>query len=305
METLPNELLSRIYHLLPTARSALSLSLASHFFRSIFLRQQLTILATIIDRECGPFEDIIQLITLNESVPVHARRSAPLSLSLLKQAYDVGRVALRWEELYPFKKWRNEYASRRLLRRDERLALRRAVYRLWTYAKAFHNQHHVRTMRNHVDYVEERAKLLRAWDTQQLAHMYDLFENVLKETVRWNVCPSNGRLLAKSLPCHYRCRLWTHHDELLLQGWGDEITHYYVVEDMMKLDPQQILFLSDSRLSRRGVEAYIKTACQGEWFGNNGETFSETLAHVLSQRGEDIGEVKRAIDDGMLGIALV
>lgn len=86
------------------------------------------------------------------------------------------------------------------------------------------------------------------------------------------------------------------------EGWGDDINHYYVVEDMMKLSPEQVLYLRDNCPLKRQVEAYVKDV--GEWFVNNGETFSETLAFVVRQRGADVEELKAAIEDGEAGIVV-
>jgi hypothetical protein len=79
------------------------------------------------------------------------------------------------------------------------------------------------------------------------------------------------------------------------EGWGDDIGHYYVVEDMMKLDPGQILLLKEQFPMKSQVEAY--TSALGEWWSNNGETFSETLGFVIRQRGGDMQELKSAVEE--------
>lgn len=108
------------------------------------------------------------------------------------------------------------------------------------------------------------------------------------------------------------------------EGWGDEISQYYVVEDMLKLPPGQILFLLEGVMEggrgmevhdlydhHRGdggvwvsrkttIEAYV--AGLGEWFENNGETCGETVAWILDGRGEDVGAVKEEVAGGGLGI---
>jgi hypothetical protein len=72
---------------------------------------------------------------------------------------------------------------------------------------------------------------------------------------------------------------------------------------MMKLDPEQILFLREHCPSKSLVEVYVKEL--GEWFGNNGETFSETMGFVLRQRGGDMEEVKVGIEEGEVGVAVL
>ena len=73
---------------------------------------------------------------------------------------------------------------------------------------------------------------------------------------------------------------------------------------MMKLDPEQILFLKDQCPLKSQVEAYVREV-GGEWFGNNGETFSETLAFVVRQRGGDFEELRAAVENGEVGVAAV
>jgi len=84
------------------------------------------------------------------------------------------------------------------------------------------------------------------------------------------------------------------------EGWGDDIGHYYVVEDMMKLDPEQILWLKENAPLKQQVESYVKQ--QGEWFENNGETWGQTLQWVLLERGEDQGELEERVQDGEWGV---
>ena len=101
-----------------------------------------------------------------------------------------------------------------------------------------------------------------------------------------------------------------------LEGWGDDITHYYVLEDMLKLGPAQLLYLYSSIIEASGgefhagqsskglVEAFVAgLEGGGGWFENNGETLGETVGSVIRERGGDIGEVKNALDEGSVGIA--
>lgn len=80
---------------------------------------------------------------------------------------------------------------------------------------------------------------------------------------------------------------------------------YYVVEDMLKLHPGQLMELYDFVVNGKGklgmmdgmmtttttttshkaaVKAFV--ARLGEWFDNNGETLGETVTFVISERGE-------------------
>lgn len=101
-----------------------------------------------------------------------------------------------------------------------------------------------------------------------------------------------------------------------IEGWGDEIAQYYVVEDMLKLDPGQLMFIFESVTGRADldssdfglghgskglVEAYI--ASLGDWFENNGETLVETIGFVVGERGGDFDETRELVEDGWEGIA--
>jgi hypothetical protein len=84
------------------------------------------------------------------------------------------------------------------------------------------------------------------------------------------------------------------------EGWGDDITHYYVVEDMLKLSPESILFLRDAALPRGEVEVFVRGL--GEWFGENGETFAETCGVVLGGRGVEWEEFREGVEGGLAGV---
>ncbi|KAL9050497.1 MAG: hypothetical protein Q9162_006604 [Coniocarpon cinnabarinum] len=86
------------------------------------------------------------------------------------------------------------------------------------------------------------------------------------------------------------------------EGWGDDINHYYVIEDMLKLNPQQVLWLKDNAPSKGEVESFVKQF--GEWFDNNGETFEQTLDVVLAQRGVDVGGFRDGVQSGEQGITV-
>ncbi|KZF20598.1 hypothetical protein L228DRAFT_174529 [Xylona heveae TC161] len=84
------------------------------------------------------------------------------------------------------------------------------------------------------------------------------------------------------------------------EGWGDEIPHYYVVEDMLKLDPAQILYLRSHAPFKRQVEQFVRSL--GDWFENNGETFSQTLEWVLDERGTCVDEFRELLEGGDIGV---
>ena len=282
-DALPNEIITHVFLSLLDISSAVALSETSHrFYNAFHSSKKLIILSQAAEAEFGPLDDIIQVVTQNASQRAHIHRNVPLSDALLHQTVKVGRVAQKWEEIYPFKKWKNDYANRRLLTSSERYIIRRAIYRLWLFSKAFHNSSYVRTCRGIPEVVRERAALLHNFSAIQLAEMLDV-HRVLRDMIANNICPSNGKIRQKfqkrfpesnhqllfnihlnyppapstfvpdigyynstigSSKYHSRLQPSRWH-EPGAEGWGDDISHYYVIEDMMKLDPESILYLRD------------------------------------------------------------
>lgn len=335
---LANEILVQIYESCTSVSDVINLSLTCHRLNRLLpTSQRLPVLFLAAEAEFGPLVDITQLVTYNTSQPAHLMRHAPMSYSLLRQIVQVGRVACRWEQIFPSVKWKHNFADRRLLTSHERYRLRRAVYRLWLYTHAFHTRLNPRTTRTIRAVLLERAELLHNWSTRDLAEVEDV-RNVFREIIQTRVCPSNGhvqRKLKSAFPmfdtqAYYKFRhgfrsasiaddelFYTsrclHADDGALtrlhsairndfpfEGWGDEVLHYYVVEDMLKLDPGQILWLYDNAHLKWQVETFTKGL--GEWFDNNGETFGQTLEWVMDERGEDIEDLRKAIDGEILGV---
>lgn len=356
---LPNELLLHVFQSCSSIPDVLNLAATCHHFRSILTAsQRLPVLFRAAEAQFGPLADAISLVTHNASQPAHIPRvSPPLSFALLTRLLEVGRVANQWTAIYPMRKWRgSDSESRRLLSSRECYRVRRAVYRLWLYAAAFHTVLHPRTTRLSPPIIGTRAALLRPWSTTQLAEMIDLhfiFRGVLESCI----CPSNSQVLR-----HHRARYLDYSSapalrfvqsgfatvqmarakQVLAQdifhrpvhvmsiydypadvrlGWGDEISNYYVIEDMLKLDPGQLLFLyemvtggsltassgvwylnhnyqsSAGMAEQHGVvEAFVGGL--GEWFENNGSTLAQTTEWVLEGRGEDFTELKQEVENG-------
>ncbi|KAL4949656.1 Brix domain-containing protein [Aspergillus filifer] len=353
------ELLLHTFRSCDTISDVLNLAAACRRFRNVFnTSNKLQILMDVAEMEFGPVDDIIQIATHNTTQPAHIVRTAPLTASLLKQVVQMGRVAQKWEVIYPVKKWKLDYENRRSLSDEERFRLRRAVYRLWLYHRAFHRREFDRYSRSLRTTVGERAQLLHNWSTSELAEIEDV-RMVISDVVQNHICPSNGTIQRKfrkrypesnhqllfnvhvnypmnnSLPfspygfyspdyettnhqdqyfhsthsssftnssAKYRSRFRNDiFHEPGSEGWGDEIPHYYVVQDMMKLDPGQVLWLREHCPLKEQVEAF--TLSLGDWFRNNGETFGDTLDWVVKERGEGMEEFKAAIAGRELGVA--
>ncbi len=91
----------------------------------------------------------------------------------------------------------------------------------------------------------------------------------------------------------------------IAEGWGDEIAHYYVVEDMLKLNPEQLLYLYETVTGfdgrKRTVESFVARLGSG-WFANNGQTLVETVDWVVGERGECAVSLKEAVEAELQGI---
>ncbi|CAF9928791.1 hypothetical protein IMSHALPRED_007737 [Imshaugia aleurites] len=351
---LANELLLHILQSCPTISSLLALASACKHLHSIFAHNKLPLLYQSFEAEYGPSHDAIRLVTYNSSQLAHIPRPAPpQSMALLKRLVEVGQVAEKWAAVYPSQKWTGEEsANRRLLSSQERRCLRRACYRIWLYNMAFHTPQHARTGRVLPQVVRTRAQVLRPWSGEQLAEMLDLHA-IFRAILHSHICPSNGTvlrrhkqrfpddpfpLLSTTKATKYNDPLVGFHQALFhstphfsslstarnhspygatVEGWGDEIAQYYVVEDMLKLDPGQLMHLFESLTGPTGSDAYLKTdygfgsrkatveqfvTALGDWFENNGETLVETICFVVGERGGDGRELGELVEGGLEGI---
>jgi len=347
-EDLANELVLHIFHSCSSVEDVLSLASTCRHFRTVFgASQRLPVLYQAAEAEYGPLAEAIQIATHNASQPAHIVRKVPLSLALLKQVLKIGAAAKKWEDIYPSKKWKDKFEDRRLLTTEECYRLRRAIYRLWLYSKAFHNARYTRLTRTQKPIVLERAELLHNWTTPELAEVEDV-RAVIRDVLRHQICPSNGTVQRKFRKRHpesdqqllfnihlnypppvsttFQQHYYTTHQisssakffpgdvksayslkytstpyhEPGGEGWGDDIPHYYIIEDMAKLDPGQIIWLKENAPLKGMVECFVNE--MGDFFKNNGETFGQTLEWVLQERGEDAEEMRNAIMEEEIGV---
>lgn len=345
-----NEILLHIFQSSTDIPSLLALASTCKHFHSILARAYLPTLYQAAEAHFGPLKDVVRIVTHNNIQPTHLPRPAPpQSLALLKQIIEIGKTANQWAIVYPSQKWKGENsASRRLLSEGERYRMRRACYRIWLYNLAFHNPAHSRTLRLTPQVIRTRALLLRPWPSQQLAEILDLHA-IFRQVLHSQVCPSNGTVLRRhkqrypddTVPFVITTGFARARDECgalqqghiyshmsrskyqrnaTVEGWGDEISQYYIVEDMLKLDPGQLMYLfagvtgqigadtasfgagRDGLIGAKGlVEHFV--AGLGEWFENNGETLKETIGRVVEDRGEDFDAVLGMVQEGWAGIA--
>ena len=320
---LANELVLQIFQSCTSVRDILALQATNRHFHSLLSPvRRLPILYAAAEHEYGPLSEAVQIITYNPSQPAQHKRTLPETLFNLKNLVKVGKIAKKWEAIYPEKKWRDNFIDRRLLNVEECLRLRRAVYRFWLYCEAFHTKDHVRTARRIHSNVTQRAALLRNWTTAEIGDIED-FRLTARAVLEDEICPSNAVVRARQgsylKPPTLRNHMPTNFHQYFAnqsihsrgrcdeeEGWGDEITHYYVIEDVMKLNPQQVFWLQQNASYKSTVEAFLCNL--GDWFVNNGETFGETSYKVCSERELDgsvfgrLDNTSRLVLDGYLGI---
>ena len=107
-EDLATELVVQVFLSCRSVTDVTALSSTCRRFRNIFTSsQKLLILENAAETQFGPLEDLTQLLTHNASQPAHIIRTVPFSLALLKQIVHHGRVAEKWCDIYPFKKWKH------------------------------------------------------------------------------------------------------------------------------------------------------------------------------------------------------
>ena len=350
MTDLASELLLQVYRNCTSISDVVNLSLTCRRMHTLLpSSQKLSILFSAAESEFGPLQDTVQLVTFVRHAPVNTVRQPPYSYQLLRQVVYAGRIAERWTDIYQVEKWAGDnFMQRRVLSKDERYRIRRAVYRYWLYTHAFHNADCLRTMRMFPPFVAERCQMLRQWSSAELFEIEDV-RAIIRAVLAEQLCPDDGTVIQRRhnlyLPAFadhgrlYAPRVTsqsvtidalfhsardnyliipnadnvlsngraatapsTANRVLYMDGFGDEIDHYHFIETMSKLDPGQMIQLYDHAVYKWQVEEYISS--MGEWFPNNGQTFSASWELVLSQRGFDGQEVRVAITEGKLGIAV-
>lgn len=232
----------------------------------------------------GPLKDAIRLATHNDSQPVHHERpSPPMSISLLQAVQRVGRVANKFIEIYPVQKWNSDDESpyRRNLQTFEVVRLRRAIYRLWLYTKAYHTSAFPRTTRRAPEKMRLRAALLRSWPANELAEIVDV-QAIIRVVIAYEICPSDAEIRKRSIErisldpfmanpfaatrnsmgmlgmgsllrpqftlypgggIAAKLLFGVPQNDLSREAWGDESNHYHFMEDMLKLSPDLIIML--------------------------------------------------------------
>ena len=339
MQDLAPELLIRIFESLSSVSDIISLSLTCRYFYQILPKsQKLTLFFGALDETDGPVEDIIQLLTQNNNQPLHVRRTPPLSFALLSQITAVVRVARRYVALYPKYRWpQGESEHRRFLDAHEARRLRRAIYRMWSYAKAFHQSpYHV--PRTNLTATTDRLQLLRAWSNDELFELEDL-RGTLEQLLAADICPTDGEVYSRVPNDAQRFHLSVQYPHLRpveavtssyedlfhnprntdhsqnkpsiqelrirhMQGWGSDLQNFYLVQSFLKFSPAQVLWLYDNAVRRADVERFIEEQTHDPCFFDSGSLFFQDWVAILHARGVDVQQAREALWDGTAGVVI-
>ncbi|EXJ93335.1 hypothetical protein A1O1_01727 [Capronia coronata CBS 617.96] len=340
MQRLAPELIARIFECLTTISDILSLSLTCRYLNQVLSKsQQLALFFRAMDKEMGPLEDILQLLTQNNNQVLHLHRSPVFSFALLAQVNTIARVADRFVQLYPSFRWAEaNSAQRRFLDDFEARGLRRAVYRFWAYNQAFSDISSSRPGRPDLLAAAERLQLLRSWSTDDLYELEDL-RCTLEQLLASEICPTDGQISARvpeptrlshtyirpllrhSIPtsgmAFDNVFYSSHHAHELdqsrpsiqelrfrhMQGWGSELQNFYLVQSFLKCSPAQILWLYDNVVLKQDVEQYIELHTHDPCFFETGSMLFHDWTTVLHVRGIDAEKARKAIWSGNAGIA--
>lgn len=341
MQHLAPEIMVHVYESLSSVSDIINLSLTCRYFHELLPKsQKLALFFNAIDQEMGPLEDILQLLTQNDSQILHLRRTPPLSFALLSQVAPVARVAERFVGLYPEFRWTEaESMFRRSLDKSEARRLRRALYRFWGYAQAFYTKSSFRSPRSEATLAAERLQLLRTWATDELHELED-FRCVLEQLLASEICPTDGEVYSRrpedSRQLHVSFHTFSSHissrymppfqdifhssressvpdrnkpstQELRhkqMKGWGSDIQNFYLIQSFLKFSPAQILWLFDNATTKMEVEGFIDAQTHDSCFFESGSMLFHDWVTVLHGRGVDVQQAREAIWARRSGIVL-
>ncbi len=295
---LPLELIQKVYAECPDIQSVVNLSAASRQFRAAYQSsQKLNIFENVLEKEFGPLYEAKQLVTYNGSQPAHHPRNPLMSMALVKELAAVGYVVKKWTATYPLLRWRTAFEHRRVLHPHEAFRFRRTMYRLWLYGKAFHNP---TFLESHDDEVwacskDRRLDFLRQFSDDAITELTEL-NDVLQAMVSYDLCPSNAMvqmLYKEHFPeqgplyfgtyetyprfYSYEADLRYYPDRypstkkvprqdlpllLVNEAWGSSEAQKTIVDEVMKLTPDQLLHFRENLANRAERLAYLNSMPQ-------------------------------------------
>ncbi|KAI9744241.1 MAG: hypothetical protein M1818_002393 [Claussenomyces sp. TS43310] len=314
MDSLPLELIQKIFKECPDIATVISLARVSKkYYAALHGTQKLSIFNAVINVQFAPLGEAIQLVTYNDSEPAHQQRSPAISMALVKQIVKIGNVANQWVEIYPMLRWRSDTTYRRVLRPHEVLRFRRALYRIWLYGKAFHSPSYLSRDEDPPmsSTKDDRLTFFRRYSDDhiiEISEVHDVFHEMLHN----DICPSNAIMMARyaqAAPGQDPLFFGTYETFRLTNGrraerllenvsvldlprnlareaWGSRQAQKSIVLDLLKLTPDELLYLRDlgGKLSRIEYLSQLDPL-----FHNSRATLKDALEAVFAERDLMLG----------------
>lgn len=324
LQGLPVELIQKIYNECSDIQSVANLSATSRRFRAAYIgSQKLLIIENVLENQFGPLHDAIQVVTYNDSQPVHMPRKPDMSMALAQQVAAIGYVAQKWEAIYPLLRWRVHTEHRRILRPHEGYRFRRAMYRMWLYSKAFHNSTYLELQRSlpRPCSGDCRTVFMRRFDDDEITEITEL-NDILHDMIHNDLCPSNAIIqqrYSQSFPDQAPLYFGTYETypahcgmdmlirkvvlkrdlptDLVGEAWGTLELQEGVVRDILKLEPDRLLHFKEKLANKAERVSYL--ALMPESFHQCPSTLRYAVEAVMSERDYWMGP-NHGIDGGIL-----
>ncbi|KAK0740832.1 hypothetical protein B0T18DRAFT_217662 [Schizothecium vesticola] len=230
----------------------------------------------------GSIDDVLSIEATSStySVDGHSRDTLPDQWAtglLYADIMHACRTVKRWEQEFH----RHRFACphyRRTLQQHELRRLRHGLYAWWRYSYYFHDTSaFVGDENQNVDSPAVRMSFVRQFSTSQLHEIRDMWETI-KSAVGREVCPSVSAVRQQS----GNVLSWV---EAARVGWGDVKENRQVLRTIMKLQPEEILFLLVNRHRFATKASIIQFArLKNPWIEDSVETFSDAIQWALWER---------------------
>ncbi|KAK1761135.1 hypothetical protein QBC47DRAFT_22220 [Echria macrotheca] len=165
---------------------------------------------------------------------------------------------------------------RRTLQTHELQRLRHGLYVWWRYASSFHDTAQP-LGDEHSDSTVARMEFVRQFSTSQLHEIRDMWETI-KSAVGREICPSIAAVQRQS----GNVLSWA---EAARVGWGDQGENLLILGTLMKLRPEDILYLLVHRHRFATKASIIQFArFKNPWIEDSVETLTDSVQWALWER---------------------
>ncbi|KAI9651067.1 hypothetical protein NHQ30_001104 [Ciborinia camelliae] len=264
------------------------------------------ILRQVLDDTYGPIPSLVQLVIINESKKIHnvigtgIRRNIALdrilqvpdephlSTQLMGKMVKFGRVASRWVEIFPQFRWRVDYRNRRFLEPHEQKRLRKAIYHYWTYGSLFHDELYTQfnpdspsdpesptpfwLANSSEDTTDPRLRLIQSYTTIEIVQLKEFLQHVVK-LIEIDLYPSDSIVQAQH-------NFTSQAVEKI--AWGDGDQYPYLVKDLLKYTPLDLVYLYDQTSTKSERAEYMFG--KGIGFSNTPATLDQAITCITERR---------------------